>query len=116
MAIRLAAGGVGDAFVLEAPFTSFPDLVSAQYPTENLDHLITQRWNSLQAVSGVSQPLLVIHGKNDRVVPFEMGQRIFDAAGSAQKEFLAVGAHGHQGLWTVEVQTALYGFFDAFQK
>lgn len=116
VAIRLAAGGVGDALVLEAPFTSLPDLVSAQYPAEDLDHLITQRWDSLRAVSGVSQPLLVIHGEDDRIVPFEMGQRIFGAAGSAQKEFLAVNAHGHHALWTVEVQTTLFNFFDTFQN
>lgn len=112
VAIRLAADGVGDALVLEAPFTSLPDLVSAQYPAEDLDHLITQRWNSLAAVGGVRQPLLVIHGENDRVVPVAMGQEIFHAAGSARKKFLRVSAQGHQGLWTVEVQTALYRFFE----
>ena len=114
VAIRLAADGAGDALVLEAPFTSLPDLVSTQYPAEDLDHLITQRWNSLAVVGGVRQPLLVIHGENDRVVPVAMGQEIFHAAGSARKEFLRISAQGHQGLWTVEVQTELFRFFERF--
>lgn len=116
VAIRLASEGTGDALVLEAPFTSLPDLVSAQYPAEDLDHLITQRWNSLRAASGVSQPLLVIHGENDRLVPLEMGQRIFRAAGSKHKKFLTVSSHGHQGLWTADVQSALFRFVDVIPE
>lgn len=61
LAIKLAASGLGDAVVLEAPFTSIADLVENQYPDETLEHLITQRWDSFRSVPDVSQPLLVIH-------------------------------------------------------
>jgi len=36
MVLRVAADGIGDAIVLEALFTSFLDIVAAQYPLENL--------------------------------------------------------------------------------
>ncbi len=116
VAIRLAADGTGAALVLEAPFTSLTELVSAQYPAEDLDHLITQRWNSLQVAGDVTQPLLLVHGMDDRVVPFAMGQRLFETIGSADKNLLAIEAFGHQGLWTIEVQTALFQFFDQVQN
>ena len=111
VAIKLAAEGVGQRLVLEAPFTSVTELVAAQFPAEELEHLITQRWNSLEAVDAVSQPLLVIHGEDDAVVPFRMGQSILDAAGSAEKTLIAVEGRGHTGLWD-EVQERLFLFLD----
>ena len=116
VAIQLAAGGTGDALVLEAPFTSLVDLVAAQYPTEDLARLITQRWDSLSKVSDVRQPLLVIHGEDDRLVPVEMGERIFKRAGSARKTLLTVPDQGHAGTWTGDTLTALFEFLnDPFQ-
>lgn len=110
IAIRLASEGIGDAVVLEAPFTSLAALVAARHPTENLDHLITQRWDSLQSVGQLTQPLLVIHGEEDTIVPFEMGQQIYTTAGSVRKNFLAVGMQGHSDLWTDDVRSTLFEF------
>lgn len=112
IAIRLAASGLGDALVLEAPFTSVAELVQTQFPGERLDHLITQRWESLRTVSRVRQPLLVIHGADDKLVPIAMGRRIFDSAGSSSKRFLEVGGRGHNGLWDGEESGALFEFLD----
>lgn len=110
VAIRLGAEGLGDRIVLEAPFTSVADLVAAQFPTEDLAHLITQRWDSLSAVGEVRQPLLIVHGDTDRTVPLAMGMRILGAAGSADKSLITVPGYGHTGLWTVEVQERVYTF------
>jgi len=113
LAIKLAADGIGDAVVLEAPFTSITDLVAAQFPAEDLRKLVTQRWDSDAVIARVSQPLLVIHGTDDRTVPIAMGRRIFDLAGSGSKAFVEVARHGHHGLWTPEMQKALYDFLIA---
>lgn len=110
VAIRLAADGIGDAVVLEAPFTTLGDLVEVQFPAESLGGFLTQRWDSLTAVTGVRQPMLVIHGEADRIVPIEMGRSIFDAAGSEDKAFLSVADHGHTSLWTVDVRADLFAF------
>lgn len=111
VAIRLASEGLGERMVLEAPFTSVTDLVAAQFPAEDLEHLITQRWNSLGAVGTVSQPLLVIHGENDPIVPFHMGQSILNAAGSAEKSLVAINGLGHSGLWT-EARQHVFAFLE----
>ena len=110
VAIRLAAEGVGDVLVLEAPFTSLVDLVGAQFPTEDIAGLLTQRWDSLATVSAVRQPMLVIHGAADRIVPIEMGRSIYEAAGSEDKVFLPIPDHGHTSLWTSEVRRDLFAF------
>ncbi|MCG6882855.1 MAG: alpha/beta hydrolase [Silicimonas sp.] len=110
VAIQVASAGIGDAVVLEAPFTSITDLVATQFPTEDLGDAITQRWDSLAAVGALRQPLLIIHGDADRIVPVEMGQRIFDAAGSADKAFISAPGHGHTTLWASDLQGPLFDF------
>ena len=110
VAIRLAAEGIGEKLVLESPFTSIPDLILAQHPAETLDHLITQRWESHLYIGEVTQPLLVVHGDQDRLVPFAMGETIFGTAGSTDKELMKVTDKGHAGIWTDEVQAAIVAF------
>ena len=112
VAIRLAAEGFGERLVLEAPFTSIPDLILAQHPTEKLDHLITQRWNSQDHVGGVAQPLLIIHGTEDRLVPIAMGEAILESAGSVKKQLLRIENASHTTLWTGGMQAVLFDFLD----
>ena len=112
VAIRLAAEGVGERLVLEAPFTSIPDLILVQHPTEKLDHLITQRWNSRDHVGGVAQPLLIIHGTEDRLVPIAMGEAILESAGSVKKQLLRIENASHTTLWTGGMQAVLFDFLD----
>ena len=113
VAIKLAAAGFGDGVVLEAPFTSIIALIASQYPNETLGHLVTQRWNSLESVSSLEQPLLIVHGQDDKLVPVWMGRMIYDAAASPDKEFLEIVDRGHSDLWTVETQSALFRFLDS---
>ena len=115
LSIRLAAGGMADAVVLEAPFTSMGDLLSVQFPTDDLKQYLTQIWDSTLHISDVTQPLLVLHGTKDRLVPIAQGQSLFDAAGSEDKTMIALDGIGHNGLWTVEAQRALYAFLDRAQ-
>lgn len=112
VAIRLAADGFGTSLVLEAPFTSITDLVSQQFPSEDLTDLITQKWESVAHAPSVAQPLLVIHGSEDRTVPIAMGRHIFEIAGSTDKQFVEVDKAGHSGLWATEARDALFAFLD----
>lgn len=113
LALRVAAQGIGDAIVLEAPFTSFIDIVAAQYPRDDLGELLTQQWKSRMSARDVRQPLLVIHGDIDKVVPITLGREIFDAAGSADKYFLEITGGGHRTLWTDAMKAELFAFLDA---
>ncbi len=112
LAVKLAAQGIGDAVVLEAPFTSIVDVVEVQFPLDELSTLLTQRWISLDHAPAVEQPLLVVHGTEDRIVPIELGLRIFNAFGSVDKTFLKLDGHGHTGLWTPEMRDALVSFLE----
>lgn len=47
------------------------------------------------AVKNTNIPILIIHGDDDRFVPFNMGRKIFEACASKNKRFLGVEGAGH---------------------
>ncbi len=112
LAIKLASEGIGDAVVLEAPFTSIADLVAVQFPRDDLAELLTQHWKNDERMDRLTQPLLIVHGRFDRIVPIEQGREVFEAAGSVDKQFLEVPDRGHHNLWTAEMQQVLFEFLD----
>jgi pimeloyl-ACP methyl ester carboxylesterase len=59
----------------------------------------------IDMVAGVSAPLLVIHGDRDRVVPIDLGVRVFSSARSIHKTFCRVPGAGHGDLWVLGADT-----------
>ena len=51
--------------------------------------------SALEAVKHAKVPVLVIHGDDDRLVPYSMGKKIYDACSSDYKKFLTVHGAGH---------------------
>lgn len=113
-AVKIAAQRQVRALVLESPFTSIPDLARIQYPDENIVDLITQVWDSASLIGKVEEPLLVMHGAADRLVPVSHGEAIWQGAASADKQFVKVEGVDHTGVWTDGGQKALYAFLDRF--
>ena len=48
------------------------------YPIYPVKYLILDKFDNLSKINNLYSPLLVLHGKNDEVVPFKMGQIIFN--------------------------------------
>lgn len=113
LAVKLAAAGHGSAIVLEAPFTSVPDLISAQYPLEDIAHLFTQTWDTRSAIGAVTQPLLILHGTEDRLIPIAQAEELLAAAGSTDKTLHRLEGESHRSVWSVEGQRTLYRFLRA---
>ena len=54
-------------------------------------------FNNLAKIKNIKIPLLVIHGTNDRVIPFSMGKEIYNHA-KTQKKFIKIEGAGHNNL------------------
>ena len=65
------------------------------YPIPGIDRLVRSRFDTLAAVKQLSLPLLIIHGTRDELIPFSMGQALYDASPSPQKTFRPVRGGGH---------------------
>ena len=62
----------------------------------------------------MNQPLMMIHGTDDKLVPIGMARAIFGAARSEKKQFIEVDAGGHHDLWSAETQMQMFDFIRRF--
>ena len=93
VATHLAAQHRSGALVVESAFTSVPDVAARHYPFLPVRMLARARFDNRSAIATVEAPLLVIHSRRDEIVPFDHGQRLFEAA-SSDKVFLEIeGGH-----------------------
>lgn len=95
VAVNLAQEHKVAAVILEAPFTSLPDVARDVYRVVPR-FLMRNRFDTLAKIERVHAPLLIMHGRPDRVVPFRHGIRLYEAA-NEPKVFLEL-AGDHVGM------------------
>jgi len=105
IAIQVAARHEVGGVVLDAPYTSIVDVAEAVYPILPSRWLMTDRYETLRHLPGVSAPMLIIHGEADRVIPVEMGRAVA-ASARAPAEIMTFPGAGHSDHY-------LFGSFDA---
>ena len=96
VAIDLEAQETVGGVILEAPFTSVGAMVRNRFHLP-IDWLLRTRYDSLSKIHGIDAPIAIVHGKDDPVVPFELGAELFEAAGEP-KLFFSVDGRIHEGV------------------
>jgi fermentation-respiration switch protein FrsA (DUF1100 family) len=114
VAAKLAATHAPDGLILEAPFTSLVNVAAAQLPIFPVKLVLDEVWDSTEYLKTVSAPLLIIHGTDDTIVPYDMGAALFAAASSDQKQMITVKGGSHFNLWTADTQRQLFRFLNGF--
>lgn len=109
-ALWLATRHAPAALVLEAAFTSVPDVAAEHYPLLPARALVRTRFPNLERIEQLRAPLLLVHSRDDRVIPFAHGRTLFEAA-AEPKRFLAT--HGPHSAALFE-DSARY--FDALEQ
>jgi hypothetical protein len=94
VAIDLASRRKCGALIVESSFTSGRDMARRMFWLPLLEYVPKSRFDSLAKLARAKAPVLVVHGTRDRVIPFSMGQRLFEAA-SEPKFFFPVEGAGH---------------------
>jgi len=93
------------ALILESAFTSAPDIGQALYPFFPVRLLSKYRYATVEKITDLPCPKLIIHSPEDEIIPFRFGQRVFERA-SQPKEFLAIrGGHNEGFLMSGNIYT-----------
>jgi len=111
LSLRRQVGGL----IMLAGFTSLPELGQQLYPWLPVKLLSRYRYATLQKISSISCPKLIIHSADDEIVPFRHGRALFERA-CAPKEFLEIrGGHNEGFLVSGTVYTqGLQQFLDTY--
>lgn len=92
--VDLAAKRGARALILEGAFSSLADVADHAYPWLPAKALLTHDIKADQLIREYHGPLLQSHGTADRIIPFELGRKVFDAA-NEPKEFMELPGDDH---------------------
>jgi fermentation-respiration switch protein FrsA (DUF1100 family) len=94
VAVELAAADQPRAMILENAFTSLPDVAAHHYSWVPVRLLMRNRLQAIDKIGKFRGPLLQAHGDGDTIIPFELGQRLYEAANDP-KEFITIPGGDH---------------------
>ena len=97
IAIQLASEVADESgTIVEGTFTSIADVVSSsKWGWVPVSMFITQRFDAVGKVAKIGSPLLVVHGKNDRLILPELGRKLYGAAAQPKLFVLVEGGSHH---------------------
>ena len=88
-----AACAAPAALILEATFTSIVDMGARLYPWLPIRLLSRYRYNTLARLEQIHCPVLIAHSRDDEMIPFEHGRKLFAAAREPKTFFELTGDH-----------------------
>jgi len=106
----LAQSQTPGALILESTFTSLPDIAATLYPYVPVRLLLRFKYNTTEYLARINCPVLIVHSRDDEIMPFSHGWRLFEMAkkpkefleitGSHNEGFIISGRHYEEGLNT----------------
>jgi hypothetical protein len=94
IAVQVAGERAVAGIILDAPYTSLVEVAKVHYPHLPSRSFMTDRYETMKHLGHLTRPLLIVHGKEDRVVPLAMGEAVYAAARGPREIAIFPGA-GH---------------------
>jgi fermentation-respiration switch protein FrsA (DUF1100 family) len=89
LALKLKSAGL----IVDSGFTSTMDMGRLIFPFLPISLMVRFRYDNLSKIHRVSCPVLVMHSPQDEIIPYEMGQRLFEAAPKPKTFLKLEGSH-----------------------
>lgn len=100
VAAKLASQVTPGAVVLHSTFASLPDLAAHTYPLLPMRRITRYSYDTRGFIEKCRAPVLIVHSRDDEVIPFSHAERVFNAA-PVPKELLPLsGGHNASLLYS----------------
>lgn len=96
IAAWLAQDYMPKALIIESAFTSVQDIAADLYPCFPVKLLARFDYETLNYLRQVNCPVLIVHSRDDEIIPFSHGRRLFEIA-NEPKEFLELRGTHNEG-------------------
>ena len=93
VAIDLAKDHKFAGVILESPFTSMLELSRKYYPWLPTRLLLKDKYETNKKIKKVFSPILILHGRKDNIVPFNMGEELLDQANDPKYNYFVDDDH-----------------------
>ena len=81
------------AIVLETPFTSLADVAAVHYAWAPTSLLLRIRYDAREYLQNAKAPITIIHSPDDRIIPFSLGQALYESAPEPKRFLQTSGGH-----------------------
>jgi fermentation-respiration switch protein FrsA (DUF1100 family) len=85
VAVDLASRRPHRALILAKTFTSIPDVGQSIYPWLPIRWVMRNRFDNLAKIGQCRSPVFIAHGTADSLVPFSLGQKLYEAANEPKR-------------------------------
>jgi len=92
VAVECASRNKVSAVILESTFSSVKDMAQKVCPFFPI-WILESRFDSLDKIGNLNAPLLMMHSRDDEIVPFEFSEKLFKNAGYPKTFIELSGAH-----------------------
>jgi len=100
VAAWLAGRQTPGALILESTFTSIEDIASNLYPYLPVRHITRFGYHTTRTIATVRCPVLIAHSRDDDIIPFAHGEKIFQTAGEPKVFLEMAGSHNEGFMMT----------------
>lgn len=109
VAAQLAGKVEAKALVIESGFTSFVDMGKKFYPYMPVRLLARYNYGTIDYLKDVCCPVMIIHSRDDEIVPFEFGLKLYEAANEPSRFVEIFGGHNDGFLVSAEIYKKAWG-------
>ena len=109
VAVQVAQNQNYAGVILEFPFTSMVNMGKKYYPFFPVSLLLKDKFESYKKINNISVPVLIMHGKVDKIVPYDMGKKMYEQA-NEPKFFYSQEYGDHMIEYDEKLLTALKKF------
>ncbi len=111
-AIYLAANRDVAAVALEAPYSQLVKAASDRYPLLPVHTLFRNHLNPVEFIKEVEEPLLILHGTDDRTISIDLGRELYAASNKTGPFMEMIGASHHlRGYGSIPKTLEFFGQF-----
>ena len=82
--------------ILESTFESVPAIAGEYYPWLPVRYIAKYHYATVDKVGFITSPKLIIHSREDEIIPFEHGRKIYEKA-APPKDFLEIRGSHNEG-------------------
>jgi fermentation-respiration switch protein FrsA (DUF1100 family) len=111
VAAELASKNSYGGVILESPFTSIADTAKIYYPYLPVNLLLKDRFDSKNKIKKINSPILIMHGKQDNIVPQKMGLELFENANNPKFSYFPEN-DDHMMEYNNELLSKIKNFFN----
>lgn len=115
VAVQMATEYNFAAVILEAPYSSTAHVAQGRYPFIPVHLLMHDQFRSIDKIKDLNEPLLIVHGLRDAVVPYALGLDLFEQANDP-KEIVTLENAAHNDLYDHGMALHVLQFLRTIEK